>query len=217
MKYLLILFFLLQGCNFLGKTSLDIAFFGGTSTQKAPPDLRFISTWRVGDVGFGDGDNSITLPLRTGYSYNFTVDWGDGTSSEITTFDDVDITHNYALADDYIVTIEGLADAWYFNNSGDKDKIIHIKSIGDLKKVATDNYEIFSSEARKLRIYIQYENINKIPKIIKNVVVNDMSFSLNTFHFFKVRKDYYISEVNYCKTPFSLFSKKRCLYKGNVL
>ncbi len=91
---------------------------------------------------------------------------------------------------------------FYYN----EDRII--KSIGDLKKVATDNYEIFSSEARKLRIYIQYENINKIPKIIKNVVVNDMSFSLNTFHFFKVRKDYYISEVNYCKTPFSLFSKK---------
>ena len=117
MKYLLLTFFLLiQGCNYLGETGVTENFFGEQVYEKLPPDLRFISTWHVGDAGFGDGDLSITLPLRSTFNYNFTVDWGDGSPlSTVTAFDDVDITHNYALANDYVVIIEGLAESWYFN------------------------------------------------------------------------------------------------------
>ncbi len=91
-----------------------------------------VTTWRVGDGGFGDGDNSISLPLVSGYDYNFTVNWGDGTSSEITSDTDSDITHIYAIAGDYTVTIDGLAEAWSFGNDvlSDKDKIISVDNFG---------------------------------------------------------------------------------------
>ena len=81
----------------------------------------FISVWRT----TADGE-TITLPLRSGYTYNFMVQWGDGTSSEVTSHDDADITHTYATAGDHTVTISGTMETIFFSNSGDKDKIISI-------------------------------------------------------------------------------------------
>ncbi|MCF6174614.1 MAG: hypothetical protein L3J71_02480 [Victivallaceae bacterium] len=66
---------------------------------------------------------TITLPLVSGYTYNATVDWGDGSTSTITAFDDVDITHAYASAGDHTVKITGILPAWSFNDLGDKLKI----------------------------------------------------------------------------------------------
>ena len=96
------------------------------------PDFPMITTWRVGDPGFGDGDNTITLPFRTGFAYNATVDWGDGNSDVITAWDQLETTHTYAAAGDYTVTISGTAEAWFFNNAGDKDKIISVTQLGEL-------------------------------------------------------------------------------------
>ena len=88
----------------------------------------FRSTWRV-----TAGDKDITLPLVSGYSYDFTVDWGDGSpTSEITAHNDPDRIHTYAEAKDYNLVIEGTLEAWSFNNAGDKDKILSVESFGDL-------------------------------------------------------------------------------------
>ena len=87
----------------------------------------FRSTWRV------SAGETITLPLVNGYNYDFTVDWGDGSSiSEITAHNDIDKTHTYAEAKDYNLVIEGTLEAWSFNNAGDKDKIRSVESFGDL-------------------------------------------------------------------------------------
>ena len=88
----------------------------------------FRSTWRV------SAGETITLPLVNGYNYDFTVDWGDGSSiSEITAHNDIDKTHTYAEAKDYNLVIEGTLEAWSFNNAGDdKDKILSVESFGDL-------------------------------------------------------------------------------------
>ncbi len=87
----------------------------------------FISVWRLSNE-----NESITLPLRSGYNYNFTVDWGDGASSEITSHDDSDITHTYAESGDHTVTISGELEAWYFNNSGSKNKLISVTDLGNM-------------------------------------------------------------------------------------
>ena len=58
----------------------------------------FISVWRTDAIS-----ETITLPLRSGFNYNATVDWGDGTTSVITSFDDPDRVHTYASAGDHTV------------------------------------------------------------------------------------------------------------------
>ena len=92
--------------------------------------MPFVSTWRVGDGAYGDGDLTVTLPLRSGFNYNFTVDWGDGTTEEVTAYNDPHINHTYGSAGNKVITISGLVEAWYFNDSGDKDKIISIQELG---------------------------------------------------------------------------------------
>ena len=87
--------------------------------------VPFVSTWRV-----GAGDLSITLPLPSGYDYDFTVNWGDGSSSEVTSYNDSDITHAYSSPGDYDVEISGLVNAWSFNGLGDKDKLLTISELG---------------------------------------------------------------------------------------
>ena len=88
----------------------------------------FVSVWRTTAP-----DESITLPLREEFDYDMIVDWGDDTPvSSITSDSDTDKTHTYAVAGDYTVTITGLAEAWYFNNSGDKLKIVSVADLGDM-------------------------------------------------------------------------------------
>jgi hypothetical protein len=66
-------------------------------------------------------DDTFTLPTVSGYTYNATVDWGDGgATSAITAYDDADITHTYATEDSYTIKITGTFPAWSFNNAGDK-------------------------------------------------------------------------------------------------
>jgi len=86
----------------------------------------FVTVWRT----TSDAE-TITLPLRSGFTYNATVDWGDGTAnSTITAFDDADRIHEYTTAGDYTVSISGVFQAFYFNNAGDKLKLIEVQNLG---------------------------------------------------------------------------------------
>ena len=84
----------------------------------------FITTWRTTAP-----NESITIPTTTidGEVYNYDVDWGDGQS---TTGEIGDATHTYAVAGDYQVSISGAFPRIYFNNVGDKNKIISIDQWG---------------------------------------------------------------------------------------
>lgn len=87
-------------------------------------ETRFIFTIETA------GADTFTLPLRTGNAYNFIVDWGDGGSSEITAFDDPDITHSYTGAGTYTLAIDGTCEAWYFNNAGDALLLRTVENLG---------------------------------------------------------------------------------------
>ena len=82
------------------------------------------------DTTLGTG-SSFNLPLRSGYNYDFVVDWGDGNTNTVTSFDDVNKTHTYATGGEYQISITGLCESWYFNNGGDKLKLISIDQWGN--------------------------------------------------------------------------------------
>jgi len=93
----------------------------------------FVSVWRVGASGFGDGDLTVSLPLTSRGTFNFHVDWGDGSEpSHVTTYWGPEKDHTYLEAGDYKITITGSATVWYFDGWGDSDKIIAVTEFGDL-------------------------------------------------------------------------------------
>ncbi|MBW8241328.1 BspA family leucine-rich repeat surface protein [Muricauda oceani] len=64
------------------------------------PD-SFITTWEVSDID----NNHLLLPTNDLYSYDFTVDWGDGTVEDYTDNDNPE--HFYENAGVYTVAIKG--------------------------------------------------------------------------------------------------------------
>jgi surface protein len=110
------------------KVAFESCEFSSDANVLAYDPDAFVSEWETTTPS-----ESITLPLRSAYAYNAVVDWGDGSpTSAITTFSDPDATHVYAVAGIYTVVITGVMEAWYFNNSGDKDKILQVIQLGDL-------------------------------------------------------------------------------------
>jgi surface protein len=85
------------------------------------PEDAFITTWRT-----TTSNESISIPT-TGGGYNYTIDWGDGTN---TTSQTENATHQYATAGTYTVAINGDFPRIFFNNAGDKDKILTIEQWG---------------------------------------------------------------------------------------
>ena len=109
--------------------------------QAAPGPDAFVSTWLTTETSPGSSDaNQVRLPLYSGGVYNFTVDWGDQTSSAVTSWDDPDATHTYASEGEYTLTITGDITGWRFNNTGDRLKIRNIAQWGSLNFGAGGHY-----------------------------------------------------------------------------
>jgi len=70
--------------------------------------------------------------LVSGGSYNATVNWGDGSSDTITSYNQQEVTHTYTSAGQYEISIEGTLQGWQFNNAGDRLKMLDVKQWGVL-------------------------------------------------------------------------------------
>lgn len=91
----------------------------------------FVSTWNT--VNFGtSSDNQIKLPLQSDGTYDFHVDWGDGTNDAITEWNQSEVSHTYDSPDEYTLTITGTIEGWRFDDGGDAEKITEISNWGPL-------------------------------------------------------------------------------------
>ena len=106
----------------------------------------FLSTW---DTTLNSSDSNeitqISLPLQESGSYNFNIDWGDGTNDTITSYNSTSTVHNYVssgipVPGFYIINITGELIGWSFQGSGDAQKIIQIYQWGDLQLGNTGFY-----------------------------------------------------------------------------
>ncbi len=96
----------------------------GSSLDLASDPNAFVSVWDT---------NQIHLPLESNGTYDFFVDWGDGTNDTITTWNQAEVTHTYSSAGTYTVAINGTIIGWRFNNQGYKLKIVEIQQWGCLQ------------------------------------------------------------------------------------
>ncbi|MBC2843642.1 BspA family leucine-rich repeat surface protein [Winogradskyella flava] len=71
---------------------------------------QFITTWET-----TSNNQSIIIPTNSVYTYNYDIDWGDGTTS---TNETGNAQHTYADSGTYTVSISGLFPAIYFNSAG---------------------------------------------------------------------------------------------------
>ena len=93
----------------------------------------FISTWRTSIVYTGStADNQIKLPLEVAGTYNFIVNWGDGSNNTITTWNQAETTHTYPSPGDYTVTITGYIKGWDWGGGGTV-----APTTGDMRKLLT--------------------------------------------------------------------------------
>jgi surface protein len=78
-------------------------------------------------------DGKVTLPLIDGGVYDFTVDWGDGSSDTITVWDQTEHTHTYSAVNTlHTITIRGQLEGFSFHNSPSRLKIREISEWGEL-------------------------------------------------------------------------------------
>jgi len=90
-------------------------------TKILKPYKPFTTRWLLDDAG-----KTITLPLPSAGTYDFVVDWGDGTTGIVTAYNDADISHTYTTAGIKTVSIMGKMTHWSFNDGGDKLKITDV-------------------------------------------------------------------------------------------
>jgi len=108
--------------------ALAVTIDADSSSKSA---TEFVTTWQTDNAG-SSNSTSITIPTYgTGYAYQ--VDWngdGDYLDSDEATIHNGSITHDFGSAGTYQIRIKGAFPLIYFNNSGDKDKIISLDQWG---------------------------------------------------------------------------------------
>ena len=76
---------------------------------------------------------NFTIQCQNVGTFNATVDWGDGgATSDITTYNDADLSHTYTSAGTYTISITGTFPNIYMNNSADAPKIVEVVDLGDV-------------------------------------------------------------------------------------
>lgn len=108
------------------------------------------------DVKTTSSNETVALPTLNGGVYDAIVSWGDGVSNVVSDYND-NTSHEYADAGTYTVNISGVFDAFRYNNSGDKDKLIRVLNLGN---TGIDRFDYPFSGCSNLTDFIAGPNFN---------------------------------------------------------
>jgi surface protein len=116
---------------------------GGTAAA-ARANLISNDNWTISDGGTAPpvpfamtvrttaANETFTIPCQDVGTFNASVDWGDGSSSTVTTYNDADLVHTYASAGDHAISISGTFPNINFADAGDKSKVIAVTNLGQV-------------------------------------------------------------------------------------
>ena len=89
---------------------------------------RFVTTWDTRRTNANSPSNTrVKLPLLSDGLYDFEVDWGDGSTDQITNASSGARTHNYSTPGVYTVNITGVISGWNSRADGGQDTDSEIK------------------------------------------------------------------------------------------
>jgi len=123
--------------------SLIVAEVGvGSGTDSGITNSSFVTRWNTDVTGDNveTKANQIKLPLSASGTYDFVVSWGDGNEDRITSHDQAQVTHTYAIPGEYEVTITGICEGFGFDydfdsftSAGDCAKLLDVSQWGSVK------------------------------------------------------------------------------------
>ncbi|HIB85475.1 MAG TPA: hypothetical protein EYO59_13010, partial [Chromatiaceae bacterium] len=88
---------------------------------------HFVTRWKTDYTGTGSSDDtSIIIPLFPGETYDFSIDWDNDGVFDNDYSTDVDVTHTFSAIGEYTIRIKGTFPRIYFNNGGDRLKLIAV-------------------------------------------------------------------------------------------
>ena len=91
----------------------------------------FIITVKTDNPGFSS-NTQFTIPTRSAYKYNYSVDWDNDGIPDETGITGI-VRHNFGTRGTYTIRIFGDFPTIYLNDFGDSEKLISIDQWGDIK------------------------------------------------------------------------------------
>lgn len=108
-----------------------------TLIQKAKiPMLLTVDTTKTGV----SASNQFQLPFTSLGTYNVSVNWGDGTSDTITSYNQSETLHTYSSGGVYTIELLGEIGRIAFNNGGDKLKLSEVVFSKDLSMLNLSDF-----------------------------------------------------------------------------
>ena len=96
-----------------------------SSVSDPEPFIMTIDTTQAGSAS-----DTFVIPTLSSATYDYDVDWGDGSTDTITAWNQAERTHVYASSGTYQIKIYRIFNRMYFNNAGDKAKLMSIDQWG---------------------------------------------------------------------------------------
>ena len=75
-------------------------------------------------------NETFTIPCQNVGTFDAGIEWGDGSVSSISAYNDANLTHTYATAGDHLIRIRGSFPSIKFSNGGDKLKVKSVENLG---------------------------------------------------------------------------------------
>tara|TARA_R110000751_G_scaffold282907_1_gene386196 strand:- start:282 stop:1064 length:783 start_codon:yes stop_codon:yes gene_type:complete len=104
---------------------------GGSNAPSGSTDLNFTFSVNTATTG-STTSTQFQMPFKNIGFTTVDVDWGDGNTDTITTWNQAETLHTYSSSGIYTIKIANVVNGFAFNNGGDKAKINIVSNCGQL-------------------------------------------------------------------------------------